>query len=136
MLRYMLDTDISSYFINGSHPTIDLRMRELGWAPVCISTITRGELLFGVEISPRRQKQAVEVGNYLKYGPVLDFNAEATDEYAVIRGDLHRSGKLIGNSDMLIAGHARSLGLTLVTKNVHAFSRAPGLQMENWAETV
>jgi tRNA(fMet)-specific endonuclease VapC len=134
MPLYMLDTDISSYFINGTHPAIDRKIRELGWEAVCISVITRCELLFGVEVSPNREKRALAVNDYLRYIPMLEFQAEAADEYAVIRGGLQRQGKLIGNNDLFIAAHARSSGLTLVTNNTREYSRVPGLKIENWAE--
>ena len=134
MPRYMLDTDISSYLMNGSHAGIDRRMKKLSWDEVCISAITKCELLFGVEVSPRREKQALGVAQYLRYMPVLDFPSEAGHEYALIRAELKRLGKLIGGNDLLIAAHARHLGLILVTNNVREFSRVAGLKIENWSE--
>jgi len=134
MPRYMLDTDISSYFINGTHPAIDRKIREMGWEAVCISVITRCELLFGVEVSPNPARRSVAVNDYLRYMPMLELPAEAADEYAAIRAELQRKGTPIGNNDLLIAAHARSMGLTLVTNNTREFSRVPGLKIENWAE--
>ena len=134
MLRYMLDTDISSYFIHGSHASVERRMSGLSRDEVCISVITKGELLFGVEISPRRDRQAKGVAGYLEYVQVLDFPSGAAQEYASLRAELQRSGKPIGGNDTLLAAHARHLGLIFVTNNTREFARVPGLTIENWTE--
>ncbi len=135
-MKYMLDTDIASYFMNGTHPAIDLRMNTLSREDVCVSAITKCELLFGVETAQNREKKAAAVERYLRYMQVLDFPSEAATEYSLIRSDLQRRGKPIGPNDTLIAAHARHLGLTLVTNNTREFSRVPGLLLENWADPV
>jgi tRNA(fMet)-specific endonuclease VapC len=109
-------------------------MKKLSWDEVCVSAITKCELLYGVEVSPRREQQALGVAQYLRYMPVLDFPSEAGREYALIRAELKRSGKLIGGNDLLIAAHARHLGLILVTNNVREFNRVASLKIENWSE--
>jgi tRNA(fMet)-specific endonuclease VapC len=70
--------------------------------------------------------------NMLAAIEVLPLEAEAQRHYADIRLRLERSGQPIGPNDLLIAAHARSLGLTLVTDNTGEFSRVPGLSVENW----
>jgi tRNA(fMet)-specific endonuclease VapC len=133
-MRYMLDTDIASYFMKGSNPGLMRRMQELEWDDFCISCITKSELLFGVEVSPRRQKEAEGVELFLRYVNVMDLPSEAAAEYAGIRAELQRKGTPIGANDLFIAAHARHLGLTLVTNNTREYSRVPGLKIENWAE--
>ncbi len=135
-MRYMLDADIASYFSQGSHPSVDRRMAELDRDDVCISAITRSEILYGVEVSPRRERDAARVANFLAYTTVLDYPSGAAEDYALIRGELKRAGKIIGPNDLFVAAHARHLGLTLVTNNTREFSRVPGLLLENWAEPV
>jgi tRNA(fMet)-specific endonuclease VapC len=99
---------------------------------VCISVITKAELLFGVEMSPRRAHDEAALGAFLAYVEVLDFPDQAALDYAKIRADLQKKGTMIGANDLFIAAHARSLGLTLVTNNTREFRRVPHLTTENW----
>ena len=65
---------------------------------------------------------------------IMDFDARAADEYGKVRADLEKRGMPIGPLDMLIAGHARSLGYTVVTNNIREFSRVENLKTANWTE--
>jgi len=132
MLLYMLDTDTCSYIMKRSSPAVLKRLQEIRVSDVCISVITKSELLFGVEMSPRRQQDETALNAFLAYVEVLDFPDEAARHYAKIRADLKTHGTMIGANDLLIAAHARSLGLTLVTNNVSEFGRVPDLVFENW----
>ena len=132
MPRYMLDTDTCSYIMKRSNDAVLRRLSTLSVSDVCISVITKSELLFGVEISPRRRQDEAALNAFLHYGEVLDFPDHASQHYAQIRADLRRQGVMIGANDLFIAAHARSLGLTLVTKNTREFGRVSGLVMENW----
>ena len=91
-------------------------------------------LLFGVEVSPRRQQDRAALDEYLRHVEVLDFPDEAALHYAQIRAALKARGTMIGANDLLIAAHARSLKLTLVTNNTQEFGRVPELHIENWTE--
>jgi tRNA(fMet)-specific endonuclease VapC len=133
MHRYMLDTDTSSYIMKRSNAAVMRKLQTVPVSDVCISAITKSELMFGVEVSPRRQKNQAELDHFLKYANVLDYPAQAARDYAQIRADLKTRGLLIGSNDLLIAAHARCLGLTLVTSNTREFARVPGLKIENWA---
>ena len=132
MRRYMLDTDIFSYIMNRSNDAVLEKFKTVGVDEACISAITKSELMYGVEVSPRRKKDLAALDAYLVYVDVLDYPGSAAVDYAQIRADLKKRGKLIGANDMLIAAHARCLGLTLVTNNTREFSRVPGLKIENW----
>jgi tRNA(fMet)-specific endonuclease VapC len=136
MPQYMLDTDISSYFIHGGRPGIDRRMEQLKREDTCISFITKGELLFGVAAAQHQGTLSDKMSTYLRYMQVLELTDGIALEYANIRADLKRRGLPIGSNDLWIAAHARHLGLTLVTNNVREFSRVPGLKIENWADEV
>jgi tRNA(fMet)-specific endonuclease VapC len=103
---------------------------------VCISVITKSELLFGVEVSPRRQQDETALNAFLDYLDVLDFPDHASLHYAQIRAHLRKLGAMIGANDLSIAAHARSMGLTLVINDVEKFSRVPSLVVENWTATV
>jgi tRNA(fMet)-specific endonuclease VapC len=135
MPRYMLDTDTCSYIMKRSNDALLKRLRRVPVSDVCISVITKSELLFGVEVSPRRPQDEAALHAFLRYVEVLDFPDEAAPHYATIRGDLKNRGKLIGANDLFIAAHARSLGLTLVTNNVSGFGRVPNLAIQNWTRT-
>jgi tRNA(fMet)-specific endonuclease VapC len=134
MLVYMLDTDISSYIMKRSSDAVLRKLQTVAVADVCISAITKAELMYGVEVSPRKQQDQTALDAYLRHVAVLDFPGEAALDYGQIRGDLKARGMLIGGNDLLIAAHARCLGLTLVTNNTREFGRVLGLRMENWAE--
>jgi tRNA(fMet)-specific endonuclease VapC len=134
MPDYMLDTDTSSYIMKRSHNAVLKRLQKLPTSAVCISVITKSELLFGVEVSPRRQQDAAALDEYLRHVEVLEFPDVAAFHYAQIRAALKARGTMIGANDLFIAAHARSLELTLVTNNTQEFARVPDLKVENWAD--
>lgn len=132
MPRYMLDTDTCSYIMKRSSDVLLKQLQKTPVSDVCVSVITKSELLFGVEVSPRRQQDEAALKAFLQYVEVLDFPNDACDHYAKIRSDLRKSGTMIGANDLFIAAHARSLGLTLVTNNTREFARVRHLKIENW----
>ena len=103
---------------------------------VCMSVVTKAELLYGVEVSPRRNQDATALAAFLPYVEVLDLPDEATTHYAEIRADLKKRGAMIGAYDLFIAAHARALGLTLVTNNTAEFERVKSLALDNWTRPV
>jgi tRNA(fMet)-specific endonuclease VapC len=135
MPRYMLDTDTCSYIMKRSNDAILKRLRRTPVSDVCISVITKSELLCGVEVSPRREQDQAAVDDFLRYVDVLDFPDKAAPHYAKIRADLKTRGTMIGANDLFIAAHARSQGLTFVTNNTSEFRRVPNLAIENWTRT-
>lgn len=132
MLGYMLDTEIATYIMRRSNLSVLRKLSTLEGGEICISAIVQGELMLGVELSPRRLKDEEALESILRYMPTLDFPAGAALDYAQIRAYLHRKGTLIGGNDLFIAAHARHLGLTLVTNNTREYKRVPGLKVENW----
>ncbi len=131
MPRYMLDTDTCSYVMKRSSPPVLQRLQTVPVTDLCMSVITKSELLYGVGVSPRRTQDAAALAAFLPYVEVLDFSDDAASHYAEIRTDLKKRA-LIGANDLFIAAHARSLGLTLVTNNAAEFGRVKGLAIENW----
>jgi tRNA(fMet)-specific endonuclease VapC len=134
MPRYMLDTDTCSYVMRRSHDAVLKRLAKVPVDDVCISVITKSELLFGVEVSPRRRQDEAALAAFLRFIEVLDFPDEASQHYAKIRADLKARGTMIGANDLFIAAHARSLGLTLITNNTREFKRVRGLSVDNWTQ--
>jgi len=132
MPRYMLDTDTCSYIMRRSNDAVLMRLAKVPVSDVCISVITKSELLFGVEVSLKRKQDEAALVAFLRYLEVLDFPDEASSHYAKIRADLKARGVMIGANDLLIAAHARSLGLTLITNNTREFKRIRGLSIDNW----
>jgi tRNA(fMet)-specific endonuclease VapC len=133
MPRYMLDTDTCSYVIKRANDKLLKKLSRTAVQDVCVSVVTKAELLYGVELSRRRQNDAAAVDAFLRHVVVLDFPDDAAAYYAVIRAALKKRGTMIGANDLFIAAHARALGLTLVTNNVREFQRVEGLAVENWA---
>ena len=134
MPRFMLDTDTCSYILKRSHPLVLKRLKSVPVDDVCMSVVTKAELLYGVEVSPRRAQDAAALAAFLPYVEAVDLDEGAALHYAVIRAHLKRRGALIGANDLVIAAHARSLGLKLVTNNTAEFERVPDLRLENWTQ--
>jgi tRNA(fMet)-specific endonuclease VapC len=136
MAVYMLDTDISSYVMKRSHDAVLKRLQKVRVGDVCVSVITKSELMYGVEVSPRRRQDQAALDAYLRHVEVLEYPDGAALHYVQIRAALKASGTMIGANDLFIAAHARCLGLTLVTNNTREFGRVPGLPIENWTEPI
>ena len=132
MPRYMLDTDTCSYIMRRSNEAILKRLAKVPIDDVCISVITKAELLYGVEVSPKRRQDEAAVEAFLRFVEVLDFPDEAAAHYAQTRANLKTRGVMIGANDLLIAAHAISLSLTLITNNTREFRRVRNLSIENW----
>ena len=136
MPRFMLDTDTCSYIMKRSHPLVLKRLQSVPVGDVCMSVVTRAELLHGVEVSPRRAQDAAALAAFLPYVEAVALDEDAALHYAEIRADLKRRGAMIGANDLFIAAHARVCGLTLVTNNTAEFERVPDLRLENWTQSV
>ena len=133
MPRYMLDTDTCSYIMKRTHDAVLKRLASKAVSDVCVSVISKAELMYGVELSPHKQWDETALAAFLRHIEVLDFSQTAVAHYAKIRADLKVPGEMIGANDLLIAAHAQSLGLTLVTNNIREFERVHGLSIEDWA---
>jgi len=131
MLRYMLDTNLCIRVLR-DRPA-GLRERFNGEAAsLCISTVTLAELMHGAEKSTRPAEIRYQVEAFAARLTVLPFDADAAAHYGEIRNDLERRGQVIGPYDLMIAGHARSRGLIVITGNLGEFNRVAGLRSEDW----
>ena len=133
MIRYMLDTNMIAYAKN-RRPTIVLE-RLLMHEPseIAVSSITMAELEFGIQNSSRPEQNRMALMLFMAGISILPFDTNAAMEYGDIRHKLKEQGMLIGGNDLLIAAHARSLGITLVTHNTREFSSVENLRIEDWA---
>ncbi len=132
-MRYLLDTNICIYIANRKPGLALERLRELQPGDVGMSVVTYCELAYGASKSRQRQANLTRIERLRALIPVQPFTAAAAKAYGELRVGLERRGTPIGAYDMLIAAHAISLGLTLVTNNEREFSRVRGLTIENWA---
>ena len=133
-MKYMLDTNICIYVIKHRPPEAISNFLKHDPEDMCISSITYGELMHGVEKSQAVERNRAAVTLFLSSVSVLSFDDRAAEEYGKVRADLERKGTPIGPMDMLIAGHARSEGLTLVTNNTREFLRVENLAVEDWTK--
>lgn len=133
-MTFLLDTDICSFAMKRRFPTLEARFAQFGRGELKVSTATEYELHTGASklANPRRLRQAID--DFLSLVEVLDFGRAAARSAAAVRARLERTGRPIGATDMLIAGHALSIDATLVTNNLREFRRVDGLVLENWAE--
>lgn len=131
MLRYMLDTNLCIHVMRKPQSATAERFKQHIGA-MGLSTITLHELYHGAEKSARPAFQRQLTDQLVSGLEVLEFDAEAAEHSGEIHATLAKAGQIIGAYDMLIAGHARSRGLTIVTNNMREFSRVDGLRCEDW----
>lgn len=128
---YLLDTNIISDLIRNPQGKVYQRIKQEGESTICTSIIVAAELRFGAQ---KRGSPALtqRIESLLSHIVVLALNEPADQYYGMIRQQLQQKGQPIGPNDLLIAAHALSLNLTLVTHNVQEFERVEGLRVEDW----
>ncbi len=133
-MKYMLDTNICIYVIKHKPEKVFQKLQGIDPNDVCVSAVTYAELMHGVEKSVSVDKNRLALAMLLANIEIKDFGVDAANCYGKLRADLEKKGTPIGPLDMMIAGHAKSLGLTVVTNNDKEFSRVVDLKIENWTE--
>ena len=133
-MHFMLDINTLIYVLNArpQHQAVLDQFNQHDPRNLCLSSITLAELRFGVEQSQRRNSTQGKLNRVIAALSVAPFEERAARAYGSLRALLQADGMPIGPLDTLIAGHALSLGMTLVTNNTREFSRVPGLSIENW----
>jgi tRNA(fMet)-specific endonuclease VapC len=133
-MKYLLDTCTISDFIKG-FPQVLARIKFLMPADLAVSSITRMEVEYGLQLNPQRGKIIEPLVNSLFASiNTLDFGHAEAKTAGAIRAALRRQGKPIGAYDVLIAATALVHGLVLVTSNTKEFIRVNGLHLEDWRE--
>ncbi len=133
-MDYLLDTNICIYIIKRRPDKVLQKFEVLSLGSVAVSSITLAELHYGIMKSSDPEKNQGALDKFLTPLEIIDFDYFATLEYGKIRAELEKNGTPIGPLDTLIAAHAKSLNLTLVTNNEKEFQRIPELKIENWAK--
>ncbi|MDR0898004.1 MAG: type II toxin-antitoxin system VapC family toxin [Oscillospiraceae bacterium] len=133
-MKYMLDTNMLIFLMRNRPVSVAIqeRIARHNKSEICISVITLAELELGVCRSSNPQINTITLSRVLSGIAVLPFDASAAAAYGEICADLYRRGLKIGAMDTLIAAHAASEGLTLVTNNTREFERVKGLTIEDW----
>ena len=131
-MNYLLDTNICIYLIKRKPIAVIAKFNEHEVGDIGISTISIAELSCGIQKSRLRDQNQQALFQFLAPLVIAEFDAEAAFAYGQLRTDLEAQGTPIGSLDTLIAGHAVSLGVTVVTNNERDFSRVPKLKVENW----
>ena len=133
-MKYLLDTNICIYIINEKPGKVLKKFEQYPVHEFAISSITHVELQYGVEKSKHKKRNQNALDEFLLPLTILPFYGQKlVEQYGKIRVFMESKGKTIGPFDTLIAAHALSLGLTIITNNVSEFSRIPKLNCENWA---
>ncbi len=133
MLKYLLDTNIVIYTMK-HRPTEVREAFNAHEGQLAISSVTLMELLYGAEKSANPVQNMCSIETFTARLMVLDYDTAAAQHTSQIRAELAKAGKPIGLYDQMIGGHARSLGLIVVSNNVREFKRVPGLRLENWVK--
>ena len=132
MLKYMIDTNIAIYTLKNRPAKVRAAFKKHS-GEMCLSSVSLGELIYGAEKSAQPENNIAVIEGLTARLELKSFNAQAAMHFGQLRAELAKSGNLIGPYDMMIAGHARALGLILVTNNRREFDRVSGLRVENWA---
>lgn len=131
-MKYLLDTNICIYLIRQRPASVIREMARQQVGDVGLSSITVAELQYGVMKSAQVERNQSALVQFLAPLVIVNFDAAAATAYGNVRALLERNGTPIGSLDTLIAAHALSLDVTLVTNNEREFSRVPRLKLANW----
>lgn len=131
-MKLLLDTNICIYIIKQKPPAVLRRFTEYQVGEIGISSITLSELRYGVAKSTHKEKNGKALDEFIIALEVLPYDEAAAHVYGDIRATLEKAGTPIGSMDMLIAAHAVSLGISLVTNNTQEFQRVPSLKIIDW----
>jgi tRNA(fMet)-specific endonuclease VapC len=132
-MRYLLDTNMCIYIIRKRPSQVLERFKTFRISEIGISAITLSELEYGVTKSGRPDQNREALIEFLTPLEILPFDEGSARFYGEIRAHLEKKGNPIGAMDLLIASHALSLSVPLVTNDIRGFKGIPGLQIENWA---
>ena len=131
-MPYLLDTNVCIDYFNGRYPSVTRRIQEQNPTNLCLSSIVVAELRYGADKSEHRRQNHHRIDILTGEIQCIDFDAPAAKAFGHVRSRLEGAGRIIGPYDMLIASHALSLRLIVVTDNLSEFSRVEGLEVENW----
>jgi tRNA(fMet)-specific endonuclease VapC len=130
-ILYLLDTNTVSYYIADNPPQVRKRLIRLGLNLIAVSAITEAELRYGIARNPNAIRRRASVESFLGNARILPWDSAAARTYGQLRADQQRKGLSLSVEDLMIAAHALSLELTLVTHD-QVFAFVDGLKTEDW----
>jgi len=131
-MKYLIDTNICIYIMNNHPPEVLEKFKHIGVGEVGISSISVSELHYGACKSKKIKQNIKRLEEFLFPFDILTYDENASREYGKVRSQLEKKGQIIGPLDMLIAAHAISRELTIITNNTKEFRRIRSLKVENW----
>ncbi len=130
MKKYLLDTNICVYFLNGKY-NLDKKIETIGFNRCLVSEISIAELKYGIEKSREKERNRKTIDLFLEKIDVLPI-FPALDIYAKEKARLKQKGMILDDFDLLIGATAVFNNLILVTKNISDFERIDSIQIEDW----
>lgn len=135
MITHLIDTNILSYYARNQYPRLQSQLDlAILQGTVGLSAIVRAELSYGLELMNASDKRRVQIPRIISELPTLAWGSQEADIYGRIDAQLHKAGQTIGIFDAMIAAHALSHKLVLVTHNTQHFARIDGLKLEDWTQ--
>ena len=132
-MRYMLDTNIVSYYLRRTSPELEARVNDaLRQRSLSISVVVRAELRYGQMGLDTEDRRRPLIDSFLLRLPSVEWSIDAADQFGALKHNLKTQGAPIGDFDTLIAAHALAEKLTLVTHNTRHFENVPQLKLEDW----
>ena len=134
MIKYLLDTNICIYIMNRRPIEIIHKFKQFDIGEIGVSTITVSELQYGAVKSKNRTFNIQRIEEFLSPLEIISYDNNAAGFYGDIRHNLEKQGETIGPLDLLIAAHALSRNIVLITNNENEFQRVKNLKVENWVK--
>jgi tRNA(fMet)-specific endonuclease VapC len=128
----MLDTNMVGHLVKG-HPLVVLQLISVPMAALCVSSITLGELYFGLAKRPEATRLQAAIRELLRRVEVVSWDEAVAKTYGAVRAEMALTGRVLGSLDMLIAAHALHIGAVLVTSD-RAFRLVPRLTVVDWTQ--
>src|SRR5260221_3602923 len=132
MMKYLLDTNVCVDYLSGRYPAVVARIQRCSPDDLRLSSVVVAELRYGADRSAHPRANHSRLDALVEEIECLDFDIRAAAVYGRVRSHLEAAGKPIGPNDMLIAAHALSFGLAVVTDNVREVQAGEGLNTGNW----
>jgi tRNA(fMet)-specific endonuclease VapC len=133
-VKYLVDTNILIYLCNSKSVRLETRFRKHRPGEFVVSSITVGELIYGVNKSRQKEKNLQAILKILSPFKVIDFDSSDGWHYGEIRAMLESKGRIIGGNDIMIAAQAKRRGLIVITNNTREYERVHGLSVEDWTK--
>ena len=131
-MKYLVDTNILIFLCNSKSPSLEHKFKRHRPEDFVVSSITVGELIYGVNKSLNRDRNLQAILKILSPFKIIDFDSSDGWAYGEIRAELEEKGTIIGGNDIMIAAQAKRRGLVVITNNTREYKRVNGLRVEDW----